>query len=399
MIVTYDRQVRQLQQNCKRRWLPRGFFFFALSVIPAGCTSLPRSGPSADEVVKRFNSADNTLGVHIVNISPTVVDSLNNTPRPTLSSVDRLAARQPVDQIGPGDILSISVYEAGPGLFGNLQRQSTNGETGSTSETLPRIEVDHNGNIDFPFVGTVKVSGHTATEVQNLLRGRLAEKASQPQVLVNVVSGDTNSLIVSGDVKSPGRRQLTMNPENLLDVIALSGGPSHDPADTVVTVTRGQVTATVPLVTVQTTPSEDIIVAPQDRVQVEFKPRTFLVFGATGRVAQTPFEATRVSLAEAMARSGGLDDNRADPASLFLFRMEPAATARALGLQTTETEVPIIYRADLTDPQNFFLMERMAIRDKDLLYAANAKTVQIYKFLQLIYTVVSPVVTAKQLSN
>ncbi len=365
----------------------------------AGCSSLPRSGPSANEVVERFKTADNALGVQIVDLSPNVVETLNKVAPPSLHGVDALGSRHPVDQIGAGDILAISVYEAGPGLFNSLQRQAGAGDTSATAESLPRMQVDRNGRIDFPFVGSVVVAGHTPTEVQDIIKSRLAEKASQPQVIVTVVSDDANSVIVSGDVKSPGRRQLTLSHETLLDVIALSGGPSHDAADSEVSVTRGRASGTVSLTDVQTKPSENIVVAPQDRIQVDFAPRTFLVFGATGRVAQTPFDARRVSLAEALARSGGLDDNRADPASVFLFREEPAATARALGLNPALPTVPVIYRADLRDPQNFFLMERVAMRDKDLLYAANAKTVQVYKFLQLIYTLVTPVVTGKQLSN
>lgn len=365
----------------------------------AACSSLPRSGPSGDEVADRFEKGDNPLGIRLVNMTPAVVSALDSAPRPSLTAVDKLRSNNPVDRVGAGDILAISVYEAGPGLFSNLQRQATNGDAGSTAESLPRMQVDRAGRISFPYVGMITVAGHTATEIQDMIQTRLAEKASQPQVIVTVVSGDTNSVIVSGDVKNPGRRPLSMTRENLLDVIALSGGPSHASADTLVSVTRGRAKATVPLTTIEAVSSENIPMEAQDRVQVDFSPRSFLVFGATGRVAQTPFEATRVSLAEAMARSGGLDDSRADPASVFLFRMETGAVARAVGVDTNQNLVPVIYRTDLRDPQNFFLMERLAMQDKDLLYVANAKTVQIYKFLQLIYTIVTPVVTGKQLSN
>jgi len=261
------------------------------------------------------------------------------------------------------------------------------------------MRVDRAGRVEIPFAGMVSVAGRTTTEVQQIIERRLAEKASQPQVIVTWISGDANSVIVSGDVKNPGRRPLGLTRENLLDVVALSGGPTHASADTMVSVTRGGVTASAPLSTIETVPSENILMEPQDRVQVDFAPRTFLVFGATGRVAQTAFEDRRVSLAEAMARSGGLDDSRADPASVFLFRMEPAPMARAIGLGDAVAPVPVIYRANLSDPQNFFLMERLAMRDKDLLYVANAKTVQLYKFLQLIYTVVTPAVTAKTITQ
>jgi polysaccharide export outer membrane protein len=367
----------------------------------AACSSLPRAGPSTDEVVERFEKGPNPLGVRIVNISPDVVQALQEAPRDSLADLNRLRSPRAVDRIGPGDVISVSIYEAGPGLFTPATRQATGGDTsGSTAETLPRLQVDQAGRVEIPFAGLLTVAGHTTTEVGHMIEDRLAEKAVQPQVIVSIVSGDTNSVIVGGDVKTPGRRALTLSGENLLDVIALSGGPSHDPPDTMVRVIRGRATGLVALTRLQEDPTENIRMQPQDRVQVVFAPRSFLVFGATGRVAQTPFEATRVSLAEALARSGGLDDNRANPASVFLFRQEPAGVAAKLGLPPPNgASVPVVYRADLRDPQNFFLLQQIAMEDKDLIYVANAGTVQVYKFLQLIFTVIQPAANVRTLSG
>ena len=367
-------------------------------LLLGACSALPRAGPSTSEVVDRFKEGDNPLGVRMVDLSPAAVQALGQMPRNTLSTIDQLRSNRPIDRIGPGDVLAISIYEAGPGLFTNAQRQSGTGDSATSAETLPRVQVDRAGRIMVPFAGMVSVGGRTATEVQGIIQSRLAEKASEPQVIVTVVSGDTNSVIVSGDVKNPGRRPLTLAGESLLDIIALSGGPSHEPADTRVRMTRAGVTVDVPLAGVQLNPAENIRMEPQDRVEVDFAPRTFLVFGATGRVAQTNFDFRGLSLAEAIARAGGLDDNRADPKSVFLFREEPRAVAQSLGLAPDRPITPVIYRADLADPQNFFLMQRVAMQDKDLIYVANARTVQLYKFLQLIYTLVTPAVTAKELS-
>jgi polysaccharide export outer membrane protein len=371
-----------------------------LLICLGACGFLPRSGPSTAEVEDRFKDGrDNPLGVREVALSPATIAALEQAPASSLSAIDRLRDNRPVDRIGPGDILAVSIYEAGPGLFSNLQRQTTTGDSGATAESLPRLQVDRSGRVEVPFAGMVSVAGHTATEAQEIIQDRLAEKASSPQVIVTVVSGDTNSVIVSGDVKNPGRRPLTLAGENLLDMIALSGGPTHDPADTVVRVTRSGVMAAVPLARIADNAAENIRMEPQDRIQVSFAPRTFLVFGATDRVSQLPFDAPIVSLAEAMARTGGLDDNRANPSSVFLFRMEPPDVSRLLRLPAAQGPVPVIYRTDLRDPQNFFLIERFAMKDKDLLYVANADSVQFYKFLQLIYTFVSPAVTARTLAQ
>ncbi len=61
------------------------------------------------------------------------------------------------------------------------------------------------------------------------------------------------------------------------------------------------------------------------------RPQTFSVFGATGKNAAITFTSDRLSLSEAMAKAGGLLDERADPRAVFLFRYEPVDVVRALG--------------------------------------------------------------------
>ena len=53
--------------------------------------------------------------------------------------------------------------------------------------------------------------------------------------------------------------------------------------------------------------------------------------------------------------------------------------------------MPVIYHVDMRDPQTYFLIQQFAMRDKDLIYIANARTVQLYKFLQLINSIFQPI--------
>ena len=87
-------------------------------------------------------------------------------------------------------------------------------------------------------------------------------------------------------------------------------------------------------------PSNNIFVHPNDTIYMYTEPQTFVVFGATagttvttagagveatspsGAQGQYPFGAWRISLAEAVAKAGGLNDAVADPASVFLYRGE-----------------------------------------------------------------------------
>ena len=65
-------------------------------------------------------------------------------------------------------------------------------------------------------------------------------------------------------------------------------------------------------------PANNILVHPNDTIYLYREPQTFLAFGALGNQQQQfRLEHGGISLAEAVAKAGGLNDGRADPASVF----------------------------------------------------------------------------------
>jgi polysaccharide export outer membrane protein len=53
----------------------------------------------------------------------------------------------------------------------------------------------------------------------------------------------------------------------------------------------------------------------------------------------------------------------------------------------------------MRDPQSYFVAQRFMMRDKDLIYVANAESNAWLKFLTLVNVVANPVITAKQVSR
>jgi polysaccharide export outer membrane protein len=51
--------------------------------------------------------------------------------------------------------------------------------------------------------------------------------------------------------------------------------------------------------------------------------------------------------------------------------------------------VPVIYTADFRDPAGYFLANQFQMRDKDVLFAANAATVDSAKFLQYVRVIIA----------
>src|SRR5260370_42356022 len=124
-------------------------------------------------------------------------------------------------------------------------------------------------------------------------------------------------------------------------------------------------------------------------------PKTFSVFGGAGKNEAITFDAAEISLSEALAKSGGLRDDRADPAGVFVFRYEPVSLVRALdqpiATRAEDGLSPVVYRFDLWDPRSYLLARQFPMRDKDVIFVADAVGRRIYKFVQALAEVVGPI--------
>lgn len=138
---------------------------------------------------------------------------------------------------------------------------------------------------------------------------------------------------------------------------------------------------------------------PGDRIYVAYEPRTYTVFGASLKSSEITFDTQRVSLAQALARSNGLNDGLADPAGVYLFRFENGDVAKQLGVEGNAPREPVIYHVDMKDPTSYFLMQQFEMRNHDVIYIANARGAQLHKLLSLMSAMFEPLGTAGSVSN
>ena len=202
---------------------------------------------------------------------------------------------------------------------------------------------------------------------------------------------------------SGARAPLSVNGDRMLDLIALAGGGKAPVYDTFIRLSREGVTATIPMETLVSDPAENIYAWPGDVLTLVRIPQTFSVFGATGQNADVNFNSEKVTLAEALAKAGGLLDLRADPAGVFLFRFEPPQVVTALNAPSLPTgpggSSPVVYRLDLSDANAYFFAQRFPVEDKDIIYVANARLNELQKFFTLLNTLTGPVITGIVVKN
>ena len=74
-----------------------------------------------------------------------------------------------------------------------------------------------------------------------------------------------------------------------------------------------------------------------------------------------------------------------------MFRFEdPSALGESQDSthMTADGKVPVIYRVDLKDPRSFFVAQGFPMRNKDVMYVANAPGAELQKFLNILTSVV-----------
>ena len=282
----------------------------------------------------------------------------------------------------------MTIWEASAGGLFSAPLISDKMSAGSNSATIPEQVVGRDGAITVPYAGRVHVAGRTTRAVQGDIETALQGKAIQPQVLVNVTRSVSNTVSVGGEVAAGARVPLSVKGDRLLEVIAAAGGVRAPVNETYVELSRGATTSRVPLSRVIANPRENIYLQPNDVVTLVRDPQTFIAYGATGRNAEIPFDADGINLALALAKAGGLDDNRSDPQGVFIFRYEPASIARALRpdspLIVPGHLTPVVYRLNLRDANSLFVEQNFRIANRDLIYVSNAPFTEVEKVMGVL---------------
>jgi polysaccharide export outer membrane protein len=392
-----------LRPAARRNWRMRTFAYLLLALLPAGCSWLPAVGPTANAISEQA-TVDGERRFDIIEADDQVVHILLSQPEPSFQRLFGRFGKPAVPTISVGDTVVVSIWEGGDEtLFGSgLVLEGMSAATGSRGITLPVQIVPPDGMITVPFVGRVAVKGRTAAQAQMLIQTLLTGKTAAPQVIVSVPSSTQHTVTVAGEVIKGTRVPLSPSGDRLLDVIASAGGPQGPLFDVYVRLSRNGVTTTIPIQTLVDTPAENVYAWPGDVLTLIRIPHSFAAFGESGRNAQINFDQPKLDLAQAIAKSAGLNDATADPAGVFLLREEPLPLVKKLhggAFDWPTPQVPVVFHFNLHDAKTYFVAQHFQIHNNDVVYVAPARSNMIQKFFGLFASVATPVITGAAVSN
>lgn len=356
------------------------------SLLTAGCAS-SGSGPSARALENsvRLASTGEAPIVDLVGVG------LPRAPRGDRTGLARLAGPKfNGGVLRPGDTVVVRIFDTG--------EQGLVSTAAASSLDLGSFRVDERGFIDVPYAGRLRAAGSTPSALQERITGGLRGSSISPGATVFVSETGGSGFTVNGAVEQAGRFNLTTQGERVLDAIALAGGPASPSGETQVTVIRGGDRASAPMDRLLLDQNQNIFVQPGDQIFLGRDATSFTSFGAFASPGEFNFQPGELTLAQAVARSGGLLNDRANARRLYLLRSEPADVARSLGVlppgDGTTGLVPVIYRVDMKQPASLFAMQTFPMEKGDLLYVPNSAGADIRRALNVFQPPQQPTVPA-----
>jgi polysaccharide export outer membrane protein len=129
--------------------------------------------------------------------------SVERTVPPPTRSDAVASAGGPGYEIGPGDVLDVSVWK---------------------DEALSRsVVVLPDGTISFPLVGKVEVAGKTVQQVRERMVTELSRYVPELELTIDVKQSNSMMVYVIGRVNAPGRQIINSN-VTVLQALAMAGG-------------------------------------------------------------------------------------------------------------------------------------------------------------------------------
>lgn len=353
----------------------------ACSIVPGQRMVTP---PTVAETGGEYSSEPaRNVQVPITDINLKLIRSMNDqaAQHPISDRTAALFGTPTPYRVGPGDVLQITVWDH-PELAAALGQPTPSTRT---DDAAPGFVVDEQGNVQFPYAGTVHVAGDSVAQIQRKIVSRISKVFKGPEVTVRVASFRATEVFIDGDVAKPGSVQINDIPMTLTEAIGRSGGFTGAADQSRVTLVRDGKRYPISFVELERgghSPSE-IVLRPGDMVHVGSREENGVyVMGEVNKPATImPMRDGRLTLAEALSQAGSLNPGTSQAKQLFVIRGSTSSD-------------PQIYHLDATSPVSMVLANQFELQPKDVVYVDNGALVKFNRVLSLFLPAINAGLTA-----
>ena len=333
------------------RWpLVRGLAVAVIAIAAAACSGMPRAVSSLSEVQEASKQGTITLSAG---------DAGNTPPAPVL------LGGFPASFMPAGGVRLRAFGSGRPPVRSHLGKRHADRIRRRGRIEFGEMTVDGEGRLYLPYVGAIRVSGLTATEVRDGVIRRLRTVILRPQVDVRVVDRRSTLVTVQGDAAKTGTYSIERGRTRLGSLLAEVAPSQKNPEMLKVTVRRDGEVGQVRLSDIYKDPALDIALKPGDSIILNEVIENITVLGAAGVQGQVKIPERNFTVVDALGQARGLNPEAADPRGVFVMRaQEQPGTA------------PLVYQFDMRRPEAIALANRFVLRDEDAVLISNASWAQ-----------------------
>ena len=287
-------------------------------------------------------------------------------------------------RVGPGDVLSIIVYD-------HPELTNPGGTDRSAAEVGNRVQAD--GTFFYPYIGRITAEGKTIDEIRHELTRRLASFITEPQIEVNVAAFNSKKVYLSGEVSEPKTLAITSVPLTLVDAISQVGSANPGANWHSVYLNRDGQQEQISLYELMRNGdmSQNRLLQPGDILHVpSAENQAVAVMGQVVRPGNLPLGNERMTLTDALARSGGINEISAEASGIFVIR----------GNEPGNNKLATVYQLDVRNAAAFTLGSRFALEPQDVIYVTTAPLARWNRVIsQLLPSIRLPGATADSLTD
>lgn len=336
------------------------------AIALSACSMSPGMYMGSPQRVSKDLKESNAPPGALTTITPELIKAENaSSQAPVPQDVRDLFRSAGAYRVGPGDILNIVVW-GHPELA--MTPATSNTTTGSNSQVDVGngYDVGVNGDIQFPYLGPVRVADLTTYQVRSVIMQRIAAYVTNPQVTVRVQSYRHNRIYVDGEVRTPGLQTMDDIPPSLPEVINRAGGftPNADRSSIFLTREGSTVRIDLPRLLRNGDNPQSILLANGDMVRVASRDDSRVyVLGETIKPQSQIMRDGHLTLAEALGEAGGVTPETSDPRQIYVIRKGKDGDAK-------------IYHLDAQSPISYVLAAGFELRPHDVVFIDPAPIVR-----------------------
>lgn len=279
--------------------------------------------------------------------------------------------------IDSGDILSIIVWDH-PELAGAAMIEQTSTgviayDNGKSALPPAGFVVDHQGMVQFPYAGVLKLAGLTQEQAGNLLTSKLSRYIQAPRVTLRVAAYRSKRIYVDGEVRTPGLLAIDDIPMTLVEALNRAGGLLPTADQSRVVITRGGSNVQVNLLqlvqkginpaTILLTHGDVVHIISRDESKV-------FVSGEVITPKALTMHNGRLTLNEALGESGGINSVTGDGRQVYVVRKSGSES--------------IVYQLDASTPGALAMAEGFELKPRDVVYVAASPLANWHRGISLL---------------